>query len=235
MPHSELQVRATAGESRLSCCRDLCYYVLDSESYYDASLVSTIAFVGYSIFSFFFTPVLTTLSDSVGRKPIFVLAAFVDTIAFISSGLLAYNWNFVAMMCLYGGGDATYATACGSHPSVLSLVMGHYPLCMPHVDALMVDYVLATKEGHAGGPDDDPINRLIYSLVRGSSKPLGKDSKEYFERELSVQITMTWVYQVTQLSLNIPCTCGSPSPASCFRGRVLVMPLEYGWGMAYIS
>ena len=91
---------------------DLCDYVINPDSSTKASLISTDAFALYSVCSFLFSPILATLSDSVGRKPLYVLAAICDTISGILCGLLTYDAVFVLMNCLSGAGDATTAIGC---------------------------------------------------------------------------------------------------------------------------
>jgi MFS family permease len=67
----------------------------------------------YSVTSFVFSPLIATLSDSVGRKHVFVLAAVVDAATGIVMGLVPSNWVFIAMMALQGAGDNTMATGNG--------------------------------------------------------------------------------------------------------------------------
>ena len=57
-----------------------------------SSYYSTLAFVAYAIVSFFFGPVVSTLSDSIGRKPVFILAAFTDGTLVAILGLCPSNW-----------------------------------------------------------------------------------------------------------------------------------------------
>lgn len=66
----------------------LFYDVIDNGSYSKASLYSDTAMALYSVSSFFCSPVLATMSDVVGRKPIFILAAITDAITFIICGLV---------------------------------------------------------------------------------------------------------------------------------------------------
>lgn len=46
----------------------------------------------YSVISFFLSPIASTLSDSIGRKPIFILAAVTDSITGMILGLIPNNW-----------------------------------------------------------------------------------------------------------------------------------------------
>jgi MFS family permease len=57
-----------------------------------ASFYSTLAMTLYSVTSFFLSPIAATLSDTLGRKPIFMLAALTDSITGILLGLLPSNW-----------------------------------------------------------------------------------------------------------------------------------------------
>ena len=64
----------------------------------------------YSVTSFFVSPVVATLSDSVGRKPIFVVAALVDGLTGIIMGLAPSNAVFITCMAIQGAGDNSQAT-----------------------------------------------------------------------------------------------------------------------------
>ena len=66
----------------------LFYDVIDNHSYSKASLYSDTAMALYSLSSFFFSPCIATLSDTIGRRPVFLLAAFADSVTFIICGLV---------------------------------------------------------------------------------------------------------------------------------------------------
>jgi MFS family permease len=61
-----------------------------------ASFYSTVAMSMYSVASFFVSPVVATLSDAVGRRPVFLVAAVVDSFSAIVIGLVPGNWVFIA-------------------------------------------------------------------------------------------------------------------------------------------
>lgn len=128
---------------------NLFYDVIDVDNYSNASLYATAAMSLYSASSFFFSPVFATFSDSIGRKPIFVMAAIVDSLTIIIAGLVPSNAVFISMLVIQGCGDNTYATGMG----------------------LLADYVTGTPQGHAGSDDDGWFMRGCYKLVR-----LGSDS-----------------------------------------------------------
>ena len=71
---------------------------------------------------------MATLSDSIGRQPLFVLAATVDAVTNTISALALNNVVYVVMMVIQGGGDNSMAVGM----------------------ALIADYVVSCVEGCKG-------------------------------------------------------------------------------------
>ena len=107
--------------------------VIDANSIGDAAMFSTVAWSMYSLTGFVFTPILATLSDSIGRKPVLLYCAIVVGITGIAAGLFPSNWFFISMLCLQGTGAGTVA-------------IGY---------ALLADYEALIPENWTGYTEDD--------------------------------------------------------------------------------
>ena len=94
--------------------------------------------------SFIASPVIATMTDSIGRRPAIALAVWVDAFTYLLMGFARENWQFVVLNALQGAGDASYAV----------------------FNALMADYCRAVPRGHAGGPDDDRLSRIMHAVLR---------------------------------------------------------------------
>ena len=121
---------------------DFCYDVLDKGDYVTASLISTTAGAAYSAMSIFGGTVLSTLSDSIGRVPLYKLACVVDMLAGVMFGVLDDNWAFVIFNGLQGFCDATtpigYALLAGTNDLSLvsaSVLNYHQLKCSPDLSA----------------------------------------------------------------------------------------------------
>jgi hypothetical protein len=123
---------------------DLFDDVIDSSSYGTAAFYSTVAMSVYSIVGLLWSPVMATLSDSVGRKPIFVLSAGINATSGILMGLIPGNWPFILFVALQGLGGKNAA-------------VGY---------ALLVDYQAAVPCGWSGGDDDDRFHQFVLRFIR---------------------------------------------------------------------
>lgn len=145
--------------------------VIDPGNLSKASFFSTAAFSVYSATSVFVSPVVSTLSDSVGRKPVFVLAAFMYSLTGIAMGLFSSNWLFVALLGLQGAGDNSLAVGA----------------------SLLADFVVAAPRGYSGSKEDGYLAQLLYGSVRLGAPNSKGDG--YVEKELSVQNTVVLFLQ----------------------------------------
>jgi MFS family permease len=153
--------------------------VIDPGNVSKASFYSTAAFSLYSVTSFFVSPVVSTLSDSVGRKPVFILAAFVYCLSGIVMGLFPSNRLFVALLGIQGAGDNSLAVGA----------------------SLQADFVMAAPQGYSGSKEDGYFSQLIYGAVRlGAHNSKGDD---YVEKELSVQNTVVLILQTVGILAGI--------------------------------
>jgi MFS family permease len=121
---------------------------------------------------------MSTLSDRVGRKPIFLMAAIVDSATGMLIGLIPNNWVFITMMMIQGAGDNSMAT-------------GY---------SLLADYVVSTPKGHSGSTKDGWFTRTFYRIIRlGNSH----DEENYMERELGLQYTVILIIQTCGLLIGV--------------------------------
>lgn len=88
---------------------DIFYDVIDKNDYAEASLWSTVAYTTYAFCSFFTCPILATLSDSSGRRPIMIIAAVNDCLTYTALGFSSTNWGFTLLQGIQGGLDASTA------------------------------------------------------------------------------------------------------------------------------
>mmetsp|Transcript_15218 Transcript_15218/g.19745 ORF Transcript_15218/g.19745 Transcript_15218/m.19745 type:complete len:490 (-) Transcript_15218:183-1652(-) len=149
------------------------YDVIDNENYSNASLYSTISLSIYAVISFICSPIVATLSDSIGRKPVIVMSAFTDAYTTIISGLIPSNSVYIAMMGLQGAGDTSQAVGL----------------------SLLADCIIGTPKGFYGSEKDIWLSRLIYSLLSLNTKKSGDDDDDYVQDELKNQFTIVLILQ----------------------------------------
>eukprot|EP00614_Pseudopedinella_elastica_P035526 CAMPEP_0172619730 /NCGR_PEP_ID=MMETSP1068-20121228/96562_1 /TAXON_ID=35684 /ORGANISM="Pseudopedinella elastica, Strain CCMP716" /LENGTH=540 /DNA_ID=CAMNT_0013426643 /DNA_START=201 /DNA_END=1823 /DNA_ORIENTATION=+ len=149
--------------------------VIDKGNYTEASFYSSVAITLYSVASFFVSPVAATASDSIGRRPIFLLATISDTVAMFVSGAFPNNWVFIICVILFGGGDNSYATGMG----------------------LLADYVGSTPMYHAGSKDDSHTFQCLFWVARfgADTSKMELDQAAYFEYEMNIHFVMTLLIQ----------------------------------------
>ena len=183
-------------------------------------MYSTVALSMYSVASFFSSPVVATLSDRVGRKPIFVIAAAADGVSGILMGLVPNNWVFICFYMLQGVGDNSQATGYSLLADCASSITRAWRRCLSEAPPLTSTTsltlrialgacwqdVVGTPVGHSGSEADSWFMQKFYAAVRlGSSSSAGEgggsDSKggggdrHYVSKELNVQFTVVLILQ----------------------------------------
>ena len=172
---------------------NFCYDVLDQGNYELASLISTDAAAAYSITSIVGGTVLSTMSDRIGRVPLYKLACTADVICGIMMGVLDNNACFI----LFNG------------------IMGLCDASTPIGYALLADYAMQSPRGHAGSSEDNFLNRWVYWIVKsydtkddaassGNDPPIAEAEEgearrkameeKAIERELNTHITVQYGY-----------------------------------------
>jgi len=164
---------------------ELFTYVIDPSSVTKAAFYSTLGMSMYSVTSFLFSPVFATLTDTIGRRPIFLLAAVVDSCVGVTSGLAKSNWVYVTCMLIMGAGDNSLATGM----------------------ATLSAFVTGTPKGFAGSSEDSWFFRQLYYCVRlgggGASEAAGNDQAAYMKAELATQFTVLLIVQVTGSAIGV--------------------------------
>jgi MFS family permease len=129
---------------------DLFVEVIDKNNYGSAAFYSTVAMSTYSITGFLWSPVMATLSDTIGRKAVFIISACLNAVSGIFMGLVPSNWVFISMAALQGLGGKNAA-------------VGY---------ALLADYNAAVPLGWTGSKDDDIFHQWLFWIIRlGAAGP----------------------------------------------------------------
>jgi len=160
-------------------------YVIDPSSVSQAAFYSTLGMSMYSVASFLFSPVFATLTDTVGRRPIFLLAAVVDSCVGVVAGLSERNWVYLVCMLVMGAGDNSLAAGM----------------------ATLSAFVTGTPHGFAGSDQDSWFFRQLYYVVRlgggGAAAASNGDPAAYAKAELATQFTVLLIVQVTGSAVGV--------------------------------
>ena len=105
---------------------------------------SSLGLVLMQITSFVCVPIVSTLSDSVGRKPMLAISACCTFVTGIVIGLVPRQWVFLLMCTIQG---------CFGRLSSVAY-------------ALLADFVAMAPVGFSGGASDDLLHRCLFKGLR---------------------------------------------------------------------
>jgi MFS family permease len=167
------------------------------------TLLPSLVLSFYSVTSLIGSPIAAAVSDHVGRKSLFVLAAATNTITGMIMGLVPVTWVFSMMVLIQGAGDNSFPVG--------------YALL---ADCVISDQ-LAFQEGVGG--DDRCIQGTCALLGASNAQTAG------FQHEVNAQFTLAIALQSVGLLAGQLCgtallSIGSPSMAMTCSG-VIYLPL----------
>lgn len=132
-------------------------------------MLSTYAFVAYSVAAFLMSPVFGVLSDTVGRRSLFLISLSSTSVTGVVMGLVPNRYLFVTSAFVIG--------ATGS---------GMYALAY----AYLVEYTLSTPRGFAGNDRENVLSRTLMGCLR---KP---NSSVSLQDDLTANFTVLWAHGV---------------------------------------
>jgi MFS family permease len=177
----------------------------------------------YGVVSFFCSPIVATLSDSVGRKPIMVISALTDSYTTIICGLFPSNVVYILMMAMQGAGDTSQAVGLSLLADcVAGTPKGYYGsekdnwMCQTMYKVIRSKGMFAGAAGPASSPiaysplqisDDveDPSLQKIIGGGGGTAIVVEKEDDDYIQHELNTQFTVVLFLQTSGLLAGIGC------------------------------
>jgi MFS family permease len=177
-----------------------------------ASFYSTLAMSVYGFVSFFCSPVVATLSDSIGRKPIMILAAFTDSYTTIISGLIPSNFVYILTLGLQGAGDTSQAVGLSLIADCVSgMPRGYFGSSKDNLMCRTLYGIIRSKRFSSSGTDKTAAATAAMSSPQselqeeeeehGDTKHLSHD--EYIQLELNTQFTVVLILQTVGVVIGI--------------------------------